>query len=223
MDLGQAIARAHLSAARAGGGLLRPAAGSGFALGRHAPRFARFQFPCHWCKYSSGLRNQRGIISVVPIRPEFRKFYGAAWRHQIRPRILERAGNCCEQCGKPAHATVWVYSAGEPGQYWHPVPLSLDVDKQCWTSCVRGAFGDREAFMLDARQVSRAQRTRQLRKIKVVIAVAHLNHVAGDDRDENLRALCCWCHLHLDQGQHKEARQVRKDRARPLLAAVAAS
>lgn len=50
-----------------------------------------------------------------------------------------------------------------------------------------------------------------------MLAVAHLNHVAGDDRDENLKALCQWCHLHWDQIHHKETRSSRKDAARPLL------
>jgi hypothetical protein len=37
----------------------------------------------------------------MPIRPELRKFYGATWRTVTRPRILKRAGNCCEQCKVP--------------------------------------------------------------------------------------------------------------------------
>lgn len=38
--------------------------------------------------------------------------------------------------------------------------------------------------------------------IKVVLTVAHLNHQAGDDRPENLLALCQRCHLRLDRHQH---------------------
>lgn len=48
-------------------------------------------------------------------------------------------------------------------------------------------------------------------------AGAHLNHVSGDDRDENLKALCQWCHLQYDKLQHHETRATRKDSARPLL------
>jgi hypothetical protein len=35
----------------------------------------------------------------MPIRPEFRKFYGKKWREEIRPKIQARAGDRCEQCG----------------------------------------------------------------------------------------------------------------------------
>lgn len=50
---------------------------------------------------------------------------------------------------------------------------------------------------------------------------AHLNHVPGDDRPENLAWLCRACHLRYDAGKHKESRSARKDRARPLLREVA--
>ncbi len=55
------------------------------------------------------------------------------------------------------------------------------------------------------------------RKIRVIPQVAHLNHVPGDDRDENLRALCGWCHLHWQAAEHRDTRAGRKDRNRPLL------
>lgn len=57
--------------------------------------------------------------------------------------------------------------------------------------------------------------------ITVRLTVAHLNHVAGDDRDENLRALCCRCHFLYDAHHHKQTRGARKDRERPLLALLA--
>lgn len=150
----------------------------------------------------------------MPIRPQFRKFYGRTWREQTRPRILARAKGKCEQCGKPDRTKVWVYSAGSSGQYWHPVPLPMEPAQQRWTYCLFGGQGN---FGMDARQVSRAQRERRLRKVLCVLTVAHLNHVAGDDRDDNLKALCQWCHLHHDLGQHHETRATRKDSRRPLL------
>jgi hypothetical protein len=56
------------------------------------------------------------------------------------------------------------------------------------------------------------------RTIRCVLTVAHLNHTSGDDRDENLKALCQWCHLHYDLQHHHETRAARKDAARPLIA-----
>ncbi len=55
------------------------------------------------------------------------------------------------------------------------------------------------------------------RWVRIVLTVAHLNHQAGDDRDENLKALCQWCHLNFDKVHHAETRATRKDAARPLL------
>jgi hypothetical protein len=45
---------------------------------------------------------------------------------------------------------------------------------------------------------------------KVVLTVAHLNHVPEDCRDENLRAMCNGCHLHYDREHHaRTAAQTR--------------
>jgi hypothetical protein len=56
--------------------------------------------------------------------------------------------------------------------------------------------------------------------IRIVLAVCHVNHVCGDDREENLLALCQRCHLKLDEQPHVQgARQTRitkKDSHRPL-------
>lgn len=69
-------------------------------------------------------------------------------------------------------------------------------------------------------------------KSKVVLTVAHLNHTPGDDRLENLAALCQRCHLNLDREQHvqnaKQTWRKKHERAveiadaqRPLLAFAA--
>jgi 5-methylcytosine-specific restriction endonuclease McrA len=55
------------------------------------------------------------------------------------------------------------------------------------------------------------------RTVSIVLTVAHLNHTPGDDREENLMALCQWCHLNYDRLHHKETRSDRKDARRPLL------
>ena len=45
----------------------------------------------------------------MPIRPCLRKFYGTEWKRTIRPRILERAGQKCQHCGKPNQSVAYVY------------------------------------------------------------------------------------------------------------------
>ena len=146
----------------------------------------------------------------MPIRKEFKLFYGAAWRI-VRARILERAGHCCEQCGKPNHERVETHTGrsisilnhpGLPVMFWRAVSCSW---RDQWGSPV-----------LPSRTFGWKTRT-----ITVVLTVAHLNHVAGDDRDENLKALCQWCHLNYDQSHHRETRSKRKDSKRALLAGVA--
>jgi hypothetical protein len=144
----------------------------------------------------------------MPIRPEFRKFYDKIWRTITRPRILARAGNRCEQCGKPNRKRVWVWHPHPGDQYW-----TLRKYNQCWHYCALGGSGN---FMLIG-----AARWREARRIRVVLTVAHLNHVSGDDRDENLKALCQWCHLNYDKLHHRETRAARKDASRPLLVEAA--
>ncbi len=154
----------------------------------------------------------------MPIRPELRKLYrGPAWA-AVRSRILERARieaprrfglpadvPRCEQCGKPNHRRVWVYSQPDFGQFWSP---GKGVGQK-WRRCSAGGTVFNPALFTSGRP--------SWRRIRVVLTLAHLNHVSGDDRDENLKALCQWCHLNYDKLHHKETRCQRKDAARPLL------
>jgi hypothetical protein len=144
----------------------------------------------------------------MPIRPEFRHFYRSPEWRAARKRVLARAKNRCEQCGKRDRRRVWVFRAiTGRSQYWS----SVKGDGQRWHCCVRNGLEIR-AFRLRREQWGLA------RQIRVILAVVHLNHRPGDDRDENLKALCQWCHLNYDKMQHRETRCNRKDRMRPLLA-----
>ncbi len=143
----------------------------------------------------------------MPIRPELRHHYsGRAWR-ETRTRILARAKQRCEQCGKPNACRVFTLTGVEsvtdqafPFMFWTKFGL------KAW----RDSAGQRvPAGAILWRGLPRP--------VYVVLTVAHLNHVAGDDRDENLKALCQWCHLNYDKLHHAETRASRKDAARPLL------
>ena len=115
----------------------------------------------------------------MPIKPEFRHFYGREWRTVTRPRILKRAGDRCELCRAPNGVIVWRLH-----RWW----------------------GKRRRI-----------RWANAHLVRIVLTIAHLNHTAGDDRDENLKALCQWCHLNHDKEHHRTSRATRKDAARPLL------
>ena len=143
----------------------------------------------------------------MPIRPEWRAFYASKlWRFEIRPRILRRAGGQfdekgrylggakCEECGVPDRkiATRGPESSWKIGAHWWS-PHGLPPSK--WL---------------------------RIRSVAVVLTIAHLNHDHSDNRDDNLKALCQWCHLNYDKPHHKETREIHKDQKRPLLAAVEA-
>jgi hypothetical protein len=144
----------------------------------------------------------------VPIRRELRKFYGREWRTVIRPRILARAGNKCERCLVPNGQAVARFNK-YPG-WWFTLDGEMHRPDGSYAGSFRGS--DPEFAEPD-------------RLVAIVLTVAHLNHVSGDDRDENLAALCQWCHLHHDQQLHvqsaRETRMDRKDATRTLLATEA--
>jgi hypothetical protein len=148
----------------------------------------------------------------MPIRPEFRKFYGREWRNVIRPRILARAKNCCEECRVPNQCTV-LRTFG----WWTPATLEATVFK------AGGRIHGRPITELVWHHAGVAAKLvgfplgRTMHWVAIHLTVAHLNHTPGDDRDENLKALCSWCHLNYDKFQHHLTRAARKDAKRPLL------
>jgi hypothetical protein len=134
----------------------------------------------------------------MPIRAEFRRFYGREWREVVRPRILKRAQYSCEACWAPNN-----YRVERVGGWWLNPMLGL------WIRASAAGSPD----VNDARRFDPGER----HSVWIVLTIAHLNHVAGDDGDDNLKALCQWCHLNYDKQHHAETRATRKDAARPLL------
>jgi hypothetical protein len=139
----------------------------------------------------------------MPIRPEFRHFYGKHWREVVRPRILARAGNNCEQCGVPNG--IETTRVGGWWLEWLPPPVSIRRGLFRW----RDERGEPHKTSGDAPDLPG-------RNVRVVLTVAHLDHTPGHDLDSNLKALCQWCHLSYDKLHHHETRAARKDAARPL-------
>ena len=151
----------------------------------------------------------------MPIRPDLRKFYrGPVWR-AIRARILVRAGARfadgkhlggahCEQCHVPDRSFVarGPFGTWSMGDGWHNNQGEL----------MRRRYGGGSP-----RRDQYPFRISHIREVKIVLTTAHLNHDPEDNRDENLKALCQWCHLNYDRTHHKETRSTRKDAARPLL------
>lgn len=140
----------------------------------------------------------------MPIRPELKQFYGEHWKTVTRPLVLARANNCCELCGVPNK--TWVLRACG---WWIKRPelwFTKDVITGLWHPPSLPANLTIHGFPLMI-----------CREVMICLTVMHLNHISGDDRDENLKSACQWCHLNYDKEHHHETRATRKDDQRPLL------
>lgn len=144
----------------------------------------------------------------MPIRADLKHFYGKEWRTVTRPRILARAADKCEDCGKPNRRVV--EQSAQPG------PALI------WRRLNKRTFGQGSGWRDNhGKKLKGPVWPNNKKLVRVVLTVAHVNHVSGDDRDENLKALCQWCHLNHDREHHRATRQARKDQARPILAELA--
>jgi 5-methylcytosine-specific restriction endonuclease McrA len=149
----------------------------------------------------------------MPIPKALKHFYGRKWRKETRPAALERAGHECQHCGKADRIFIDTVTRLriESGQktyemYWRPHG-GFYLPGSCWIA-------------RDGRPLYFAIEN-SMRFVMVVLTVAHLNNTPGDDRPENLRALCQWCHLIYDLEHHHRTRAARKDAERPLFATLA--
>ena len=115
------------------------------------------------------------------------KEYPPNWLTEIRPRILERAGNCCEACGVANGIIVYKTDRKEikPTTYLEIKQILQDTGQPSQTIL------------------------KQLGLTKIVLTIAHLdndklNHLV---KDERLQALCQRCHLRIDMGHHVDNRK----------------
>lgn len=112
----------------------------------------------------------------MPIRPENKARYPKDWPQISRRIRFERAGNRCEECG------VKNYEIGgrtRDGQ-WHKARV-LGCNRELpepgtWSWC-DGPNG-----------------THHLRIVRIILTVAHLDHIPENCADDNLRAMCQRCH-----------------------------
>ena len=99
--------------------------------------------------------------------------YPDNWMSEIRPRILKRAGNCCEICGE--HNKIILYS------------YKLKVDGKI-----------RSFWTYDFNMIKRYSFKYKL--VRVVLTIAHLDHDEDNHNvtDDRLKAMCQYCHLNYD-------------------------
>lgn len=137
----------------------------------------------------------------MPIRPEMKDRYPAEWP-MIRMAILERAKHKCEQCGKPNRKRVHTMPDGR----WVEVyELNPDPD-------AIAAFPWRDSSGRECPTPPAPGIYEQSKIIKVVLTVAHLDHIPENCDHDNLRAWCQRCHLRYDANEH--ARNAANTRSR---------
>lgn len=118
--------------------------------------------------------------------------YPPNWKTEIRPAILKRANNCCEQCRVPNHELI--YRPIKGSNKWKLAPEGLLID----------------AMALDG-----------IKFTKIILTIAHLDHDKHNfDVDySRLAALCQRCHLKYDLNNHINNRKYGrnwKDKQIPL-------
>lgn len=119
------------------------------------------------------------------------KRYPSNWKTEIRPAILARADNRCEEC------KVKNYSVG----FWSKEGVFYTSEDILTTLEDTG----RDLFDNELSHIPEDKKP-----VKVVLTISHTNHDITDNRYENLKALCQFHHLKHDAGHHKQTR--RKNR-----------
>lgn len=108
--------------------------------------------------------------------------YPPNWKSEIVPAVLERANNCCEECGLLNYQSVF------------SIPF--------WMKDDNGRYVLRTMWFRDNRDAIRESRgeTHKIKEVKVVLTISHTDH-DEDNHDvklERLKALCQVCHLRYD-------------------------
>lgn len=102
--------------------------------------------------------------------------YPPNWKTEIRPRILKRARNRCEQCGVENNSTIRrMKPPSEAYFYWNDIRQDL----------MEGTF---TGLIID---------NALLKPIKIILTIAHLDHDPENWNvsDDRLAALCQRCHF----------------------------
>jgi 5-methylcytosine-specific restriction endonuclease McrA len=130
----------------------------------------------------------------MPIRESEKARYPKDWP-EISQRVRARADNRCEFCGV---RNGWLGGRTRDGTFYRANPIDCGgrmpaLGSHSW--CTHRRTGQ----------------TAQLRIIRIVLTVAHLDHTPENCADENLKALCQRCHLSYDAKHHaRNAAETRR-------------
>ena len=132
----------------------------------------------------------------MPIRRHHRFFYPIDWVQLSNMIRFRRAKGRCEACGRPHGETV--AHLGD-GRWW-------DSEAGLWRSGKGRVVRNLPPLALDA----------ALKRTKVVLACAHLDHDPGNNEMSNLKALCQRCHILHDKQEHLRQRRITYSKRRAL-------
>jgi hypothetical protein len=107
--------------------------------------------------------------------------YPLTWKTEIRPAVLERAGNKCEDCGLENGSIVWAVKFKGRTTGWFKFKHEAEQQPRTY-EIKKGKYVDNP------------------KEVKVVLTVAHLDHdeTNHDVKIDRLRAWCQLCHLRYD-------------------------
>jgi len=123
----------------------------------------------------------------MPIKPENRARYPSNWFTEIRPAILERAGDRCEQCKAPNGERICREASG--------ATYMIDTG-EVFDANTGEALGQTHLYDYP-----------EGRFITVVLTIGHLDHQPENCDYDNLRAWCQRCHLAYDKDHHAANRR----------------
>lgn len=132
-----------------------------------------------------------------------RSKYPKHWARISRRIRFERANGRCEWCGKPHGESVRVGAegswAGADGQWYSGrgkrIPGPMPWPKDAWWKHIIRTGGHPP----------------EIREAVVVLQTAHLDHNPANCADDNLAALCQFCHAVYDAGQRHSSSRVSMD------------
>jgi hypothetical protein len=118
--------------------------------------------------------------------------YPPNWLSEIRPRIMKRANNACEECGAPHGSFVYRTAPNsDTKKDWVFLAYSTPDLKSI-----------SEAFIITPSLLP--PDVQPVKVVKIVLTIAHLDHDHENCNvsDDRLKALCQRCHLKLDLPHH---------------------
>jgi hypothetical protein len=125
------------------------------------------------------------------------KKYPKNWKTKIRPDILNRANNCCEECGIENKLVI------ERGYY-----NGIEAYQDCFKEEGSIYRSDNSEYITSDYLGSLEKPTGKL--ITIVLTISHTDHDLENNDYSNLKALCQRCHNRHDIEYRKANRKKNK-------------